>query len=111
MKDLLLKVLDGNDSKSSKRLITLIIASHFIIASFVLLFLVCYVIMYLPKGKVDNTLISSLEKVLQYDFYIILAGLGFITSEGLVKIITTPPVPPTPPPTTEVTPLQTPGED
>ena len=29
----------------------------------------------------------ALEKILQYDFYIILSGLGFITSEGLLSII------------------------
>jgi len=82
-------ILNANDTNSSKRLITLIISLHFILASFVILFLVCYVIMYLPKGKVEKDLLVALGKVLEYDFYIILSGLGFITSEGVVKMFIT----------------------
>jgi len=82
-------ILNANDTNSSKRLITLIISLHFILASFVILFLVCYVIMYLPKGKVEKDLLVTLGDVLEYDFYIILAGLGFITSEGVVKMFVT----------------------
>jgi len=81
------RVLDSKDTASSKRLITLIIALHFALASFAILFLVCYIALVMPKGIVDLTLISSLEKILQYDFYIILSGLGFITSEGLLTMI------------------------
>ena len=79
-------ILNAEDPTSSKRLITLLVALHFIMASFVILFLVCYVVMYLPKGKVEKDLLDSLGKVLEYDFYIILSGLGFITSEGIVKM-------------------------
>ena len=86
-KSFLKKVLDSKDTASSKRLITLIIALHFVVASFAILFLVCYIALVMPKGIVDLTLISSLEKILQYDFYIILSGLGFITSEGLLTLI------------------------
>jgi hypothetical protein len=82
-------ILNANDTNSSKRLITLIISLHFILASFVILFLVCYVIMYLPKGKVEKDLLVTLGHVLEYDFYIILSGLGFITSEGVVKMFVT----------------------
>lgn len=87
-------ILNANDTNSSKRLITLIVALHFILASFVILFLVCYVIMYLPKGKVEKDLLVALGNVLEYDFYIILSGLGFITSEGLVKMIVSKNTPP-----------------
>ncbi len=87
-------ILNANDTNSSKRLITLIISLHFILASFVILFLVCYVIMYLPKGKVEKDLLVTLGDVLEYDFYIILSGLGFITSEGLVKMIVSKNTPP-----------------
>jgi hypothetical protein len=86
-KSFLKRVVDSKDTASSKRFITLIIASHFVIASFVILYLVYYVVVYLPEGKVDKALLSSLERILQYDFYIILSGLGLITSEGLVTII------------------------
>jgi hypothetical protein len=36
---------------------------------------------------VDNNLLLVLEKILEYDFYIILAGFGIITSEGLLSIL------------------------
>jgi hypothetical protein len=81
------KILDGNDTLSSKRLITLIVAAHFILASFVILFFATYVILYLPKGKVEPELLNALKEVLEYDFYIILSGLGFVTSEGVVSMI------------------------
>jgi len=81
------RILDGNDALSSKRLITLIVAAHFILSSFVILFFATYVILYLPKGKVDPELLKALKQVLEYDFYIILSGLGFVTSEGIVQII------------------------
>jgi hypothetical protein len=81
------RILDGNDALSSKRLITLIVAAHFILASFVILFFATYVILYLPKGKVEPELLNALKEVLEYDFYIIVSGLGFVTSEGLVNII------------------------
>ncbi len=81
------RILDGNDALSSKRLITLIVAAHFILASFVILFFATYVILYLPKGRVEPELLNALKEVLEYDFYIILSGLGFVTSEGVVSMI------------------------
>ncbi len=81
------RILDGNDSLSSKRLITLIVAFQFILSSFVILFFSTYVILYLPKGKVDPALLAALKEVLEYDFYIMLSGLGFVTSEGIVNIV------------------------
>jgi len=81
------RILDGNDAFSSKRLITLIVAAHFILASFVILFFATYVILYLPKGRVEPELLNALKEVLEYDFYIIVSGLGFVTSEGIVNMI------------------------
>ena len=80
------RILDGNDAFSSKRLITLVVAAHFILSSFVILFFATYVILYMPKGKVDPELLNALKQVLEYDFYIILSGLGFVTSEGIVNM-------------------------
>ncbi len=107
-KSFIKRILDSKDTASSKRFITLVIASHFIVASFAILFLVCYVVVALPKGKVDPQLMAALQTILEYDFYIILAGLGIITSEGLVSMIVNratggslpneePPMPPMPP--------------
>ena len=81
------KILSSKDATSSKRLVTLIISLHFISASFAILFIAFYVIFYLPKGKVEPELLALLKEVLEYDFYIILSGLGFITADNLGKIL------------------------
>ena len=81
------RILDSKDSTSSKRLVTLVVALHFILSSFTILFLVCYIALVMPKGKIDAALLTSFEKILEYDFYIILSGLAFVTSEGLVQMI------------------------
>lgn len=81
------KILSSKDATSSKRLVTLIISLHFIIASFAILFIAFYVIFYLPKGKVEPELLGLLKEVLGYDFYIILSGLGFITADNLGQIL------------------------
>lgn len=80
-------ILSSNNTTSSKRLITLIISFHFIIASFSILFIAFYVIFYLPKGKVEPQLLTLLKEVLEYDFYIILSGLGFITVDNMGQIL------------------------
>lgn len=74
-------ILSSKDAASSRRLITLIISFHFILASFAVLFVAFYVIFYIPKGQVDKDLLNLLKEVLQYDFYIIVSGLGFITAD------------------------------
>lgn len=80
-------ILSSSDDASSKRLVTLIIALHFIIASFVILFIAFYVIFYSTKGRVDKDLLDLLKFVLECDFYIILSGLGFITADMFGKIM------------------------
>lgn len=76
-------VLSADDNKSSKRLITLIMAAHFIVTSFLVSFFVFYLIIYTPKGSVNKDLVGLLKDILESDFYVILAGLGFITAENL----------------------------
>jgi hypothetical protein len=90
------KILNSNDATSSKRLITLVVALHFVISSFVILFLVCYIAMYLPKGRIEKELLVSLSEILEYDFYIIVSGLGFVTGEGIVKMFVSKHTPPNP---------------
>lgn len=80
-------ILSSNDTASSKRLVTLIISLHFIVASFVILFIAFYVIFYTTKGKVDPELLGMLKDVLEYDFYIILSGLGFITADNMAQML------------------------
>jgi len=86
-KSFLRKIIDSKETASSRRFITLVIAAHFVLASFAILFLVFYMVVSLPKGKVDVTLLQTLETILEYDFYIIVSGLGIITSEGLLSIL------------------------
>ena len=87
IKEYLKDVISPSDTSSARKFITLIISIHFIFASFVILFFAFYVILWSPKGKTDVDLLNTLKIVLQYDFYIILSGLGFITSSDLVRVI------------------------
>jgi len=80
-------LLSPTDNASSRKFITLIISAHFIMASFVVLFFAFYVIIWAPRGKTDVDLLKTLQIVLQYDFYIMLSGLGFITASDLVRVI------------------------
>lgn len=80
-------VISSSDTSSSRKFVTLLITLHFIVSSFVILFFAFYVIVWMPKGKVDVELLNSLKEVLRYDFYIILSGLGFVTSSDLVRVI------------------------
>lgn len=80
-------ILASDNASSSKRLVTLIIALHFIIASFATLFIAFYVVFYLPKGRVEISLLDMLKQIMEYDFYIILSGLGFITAENMGQIV------------------------
>lgn len=84
---LIRRILSAGDPTSSKRLVTLVIAAHFIIASFVILFFAFYVIVVEPKGMVKPEILQLLQNVMEYDFYIILAGLGFITGENLGQVL------------------------
>lgn len=80
-------ILSPSSHLSSKRLVTLIISLHFILASFSILFIAFYVIFYTTKGKVDKDLLEMLKDVLEYDFYIILSGLCFVTVDNIGQII------------------------
>lgn len=50
-------------------------------------FFVFYLIIYTPKGAVNKDLIDTLMVIFEYDFYIILSGLGFITITDLRSIL------------------------
>jgi len=80
-------LLSSESTSSAKRFITLIISLHFIISSFVILFISFYVIFYLPKGRLEPDLITVLKQVLEYDMWIILAGLGFISAENIGQVM------------------------
>jgi O-antigen/teichoic acid export membrane protein len=81
MKQLIKDIIDKDNPASSKRFVTLLIALHFILSSFAVLFTSFYVIFHIPKGQLDERLLGVLKQILDYDFYIILSGLSFITVE------------------------------
>lgn len=81
------KILSSTDPTSSKRLVTLVVAVFFLIAQLLTIFICFYVIFYTTKGRVDKDLLGMLRDILEYDFYIILSGLGFITAEGAMQVM------------------------
>jgi O-antigen/teichoic acid export membrane protein len=80
-------ILSSENTTSSKRVVTLITAACFFAAQFLIIFIAFYVIFYTTKGKVDKDLLGMLKDVLEYDFYIILSGLGFITAENFGQVM------------------------
>lgn len=87
MKKFLRDVLDPTSEASAKRFITIILAAHFVITSFLVSFFVFYLILFTPKGNVNKDLLETLKVIFEYDFYIILAGLGFITADNLGQMM------------------------
>lgn len=81
------RILSSKDASSSKRLVTLIMAGHLILTSLLVSFFTFYLILYVPKGTVNPALIDLLKIVLGYDFYIVLAGLTFITQENFGQLM------------------------
>lgn len=77
------EVLNSESTASSRRLVTLIISGHFILTSFMVTF---YALVRESKAAVNERVIGLLEKILEYDFYIILVGLCFITADGFISI-------------------------
>lgn len=84
------KMLDPTDREnSSKRFVTLIVSLHFILASFMILTLFGVIVFMNVKGNIELITVVShnLTVILEYDFYIILGGLGFITMEQFAVAI------------------------
>ena len=82
-----ISVLSSKDPTSAKRIVTLIMAGHFIITSFLVSFFVFYLIIYTPRGSVNKDLLNLLASIIEQDFYIILAGLGIIGVENVANIM------------------------
>lgn len=80
------QILSSESAQSAKRFVTLIICAHFVIAAFVILFLVCYMVAVVPKGVVNKDLLNLLGEILKDDMYVILSGLGFIGLENWGQI-------------------------
>lgn len=87
LKEYLKDIVSPSDTSSSRKFVTLIVSFHFILTSFAATFFVFYVKIMTTKGSTDTDLLNSLNDILKYDFYIILAGLGFITGSDLVRVM------------------------
>lgn len=81
------KIIDGKDSTSAKRFITLVMAAHLIITSFLVSFFTFYLILYVPKGSVNLTLIGLLKDIIDADLTVVLAGLGLIGAENVGAVL------------------------
>lgn len=81
------KVLSSKDPSSAKRLVTLIMAAHFIVTSFLVSFFAFYLVIYTPRGSVNKDLLELLERILENDIIVILGGLAMIGAENLGNII------------------------
>lgn len=84
------KTLTSNTGVSSKRFVTIIIAAHFIIASFTVLIMLAFLLFY-PRTVANietfKVILHTLETILEYDFYIILSGFGFIAVENVGQAV------------------------
>lgn len=69
-------LLSSSKKVSSKRVITLLVSLHFLVTAFAAL--------YLPRTIANPEI---LVKILEYDFFIMIAGLGFITSENFFNLL------------------------
>ncbi len=84
------KMLDPSDHESSsKRFITLIMALHFIIGSSLYLFLFPLLLFMNVKNDLEiiKVVSTTIDKILEYDFWIITVGLGFITAEQAIRVM------------------------
>lgn len=87
IKEFLKNVLTSGDPSSTKRLLTLIMALHFILTAFLISFFVFYLILYTPRGSVNKDLLDLLEKIIEHDIYVILVGIGAIAAENMGNIM------------------------
>jgi len=89
LKKFFYELLDSENDRSSKRFITLVAMLHFIVGSFLILGLFTFVAIRPTKGDIEFLKIMNdvLKVILEYDFLIIVGGLGFITAENLGKIL------------------------
>lgn len=80
-------IINPNTDASAKRFVTLFLVFHFVVTAFLVTFFVFYLILFTPKGSVNPLLVSLLSDILETDKWVMLGGLGFITAEGLTKIV------------------------
>jgi hypothetical protein len=73
------KLLDANDNKSAKRFVTLIVTFIYIVTNIVTLVIAIYAVLHPAKGRVEPVLFDVLKQLIEWDAWIILGGLCFVT--------------------------------
>ncbi len=74
------RLVSSQYKEDAKVMVMVVMAAHFIITSFLVTFFAFYLVLYTPKGAVNTTLIELLKNILENDFWIIVAGFGFIST-------------------------------
>ena len=83
VKNLLNSILYDKSNNFFKKLVTLIVTLHFLLASFLILILFPILFFRVTKGNLDmvKVITATFMDILDKDFWIILAGLGFLTTK------------------------------
>lgn len=80
VREFFIQLLDENNPKSVKRFVTMLVVCHFVVGSFLVLILFSLVSVRPTRGDIEflKIMTDTLKIIFQYDFYIILSGLGFM---------------------------------
>jgi hypothetical protein len=87
MKEFFKSILNPESASSVRRFATLMSLGFFCITSLLVVFFVFYLVLFTPKGAVNIDLLGVLKDILEYHFYIILAGSGLITIDALGRMM------------------------
>lgn len=83
MKKFFKNVISSKDSSSAKRFVTLVMSALFIFTQLGIMFLIGYMVFYIPKGKLEPHLLDLMKDILEYNMWIIMSGLGFVAVENM----------------------------
>lgn len=74
------RIVSSQYKEDAKVVVMVVMAMHFIITSFLATFFLFYLALYTAKGSINKDLLDLLGEILKNDFWIIIAGFGFISS-------------------------------
>lgn len=89
LKKFLYDIVVSSNNVSAKRAITLVAAITLIICSFLIPTLLAIVIFTSTKGDLEliKVLAATLQDIIEKNFYLVMAGLGLISSVDIAAII------------------------
>jgi len=74
------RIVSSQYKEDAKVVVMVVMAAHFILTSFLATFFLFYLALYTAKGSINKDLLDLLGEILKNDFWIIIAGFGFISS-------------------------------